>query len=158
MKASEVYSPTSTGHDFLLRATRFSVLPCLGSNGPGGGLIDQKAHLWVGGLERRVNAELLEGFGRGRADRADAAPAQLVEGCVLNPLLACDLREVVDLRRRREEGDVEFAGGDAAGSFAQRLDILGETVFIDADGGHVSAAGAESIDQFWIRAAVFLQR
>ena len=48
--------------------------------------------------------------------------------------------EVGDLYGGGEEGDIEVAGGQAAGGFAQRFGVLGEVPPVDADGGDVGAA------------------
>src|SRR4051795_8742676 len=87
MKASEVYSPTSTGQDFFGDATKISLLAAWIRGSPIGRFAHQQAHFGMRRLKPGVNVEFFEGFGCRGADRPDAAAPQRRQRGLFDALL-----------------------------------------------------------------------
>ena len=112
----------------------------------------------MAGLQIGAQFEFLERFGGGGADRSDHRPAQAGQHGRGASQFAGHARQVPYLHGRGEQSHVEFAGGQAACGLAQRPNIFGQRVLVDAHRGGFGAAGAQGLQQLGILPSILLHR
>ena len=79
----------------------------------------------MGRLQLRMQSELLQGLGSGRSDRGDPGASQCRHRFPADSLFFGNAQQVLDLHRRSEQGNIEFARGQSADA------VEGVTAFLE---------------------------
>lgn len=105
-----------------------------------GGFVDEDAHLRMGWLVVRVDADPRQLFGSAGAYGEHHRLPHLFQQIILRAHLLRHLDEMHDLHRGQEDDDVDGAGDKRADCIAQRFEVLGQGPLIDRNGCTYDAA------------------